>query len=74
MAVSTLLPGQWVKPVVEVGYLPAHAQGSSGTIVTNGVASTTLEICTNSITTQPGNTYEISFACWGLSLIIHVRT
>ena len=22
---STLLPGKWVKPVVEVGMLPAHA-------------------------------------------------
>jgi hypothetical protein len=26
---SALLSGQWMKPVVEVGLLPAHAQGSS---------------------------------------------
>ncbi len=65
MAVSTLLPGQWIKPLVEVGYLPAHAQGSGGTATsgtaTNGTSSTTLAICTNSITTQPGNSYDISF-------------
>ncbi len=64
ITVSALLPGQWVKPIVEVGYLPAHAQGSvtvSSGIVTNGASSTTLVTCTNSVTTQPGNTYEISF-------------
>ena len=25
VSVSSLLPGKWVKPVVEVGMLPAHA-------------------------------------------------
>jgi Raf kinase inhibitor-like YbhB/YbcL family protein len=28
VAASTLLPEQWAKPVIEVGYLPAHAQVS----------------------------------------------
>ena len=28
VAASTLLPGEWAKPVVEVGVLPAHAQVS----------------------------------------------
>ncbi len=28
---SSLLPGEWAKPVVEVGVLPAHAQISEGT-------------------------------------------
>ena len=28
IAASTLLPSQWIKPVVEVGVLPVHAQGS----------------------------------------------
>ncbi|MGD9100541.1 MAG: twin-arginine translocation signal domain-containing protein [Anaerolineae bacterium] len=28
LTVSTVLPGQWSQPVVEVGVLPAHAQGS----------------------------------------------
>ncbi len=28
---STLLPGEWAKPVVEVGVLPAHAQASAPT-------------------------------------------
>ncbi len=28
VAASTLLPGEWAKPVVEVGVLPAHAQTS----------------------------------------------
>jgi hypothetical protein len=30
-AASTLLPGRWVKPLVEVGALPAHAQASGPT-------------------------------------------
>jgi hypothetical protein len=30
-AASTLLPGRWVKPLVEVGVLPAHAQASAPT-------------------------------------------
>ncbi len=25
---STLLPGEWTDPLIEVGVLPAHAQGS----------------------------------------------
>ena len=29
IATSILLPGQWVKPVIEAGLLPAHAQASS---------------------------------------------
>ena len=29
MSVATLLPGRWVKPVVNVGTLPAYAQTSS---------------------------------------------
>ncbi len=28
VAATTLLPSQWAKPVVEVGVLPVHAQGS----------------------------------------------
>lgn len=28
VAASTLLPGKWVKPIVEVGVLPVHAQAS----------------------------------------------
>lgn len=28
MAACTILPAQWVKPVIEVGVLPAHAQAS----------------------------------------------
>ena len=30
VAASSLLPGEWAKPVVEVGVLPAHAQVSEG--------------------------------------------
>jgi hypothetical protein len=30
-AASTLLPGRWVKPLVKVGALPAHAQASGPT-------------------------------------------
>jgi hypothetical protein len=30
-AASTLLPSKWVKPLVEVGVLPAHAQASAPT-------------------------------------------
>lgn len=29
VAATTLLPGKWIKPVIEVGMLPAHAQGSA---------------------------------------------
>ncbi len=29
VAATTLLPSQWTKPVVEVGVLPVHAQGSA---------------------------------------------
>ena len=28
VAASSLLPSQWIKPVIEVGYLPVHAQAS----------------------------------------------
>lgn len=35
VAASTLLPGKWARPVVEVGVLPAHAQ------ITPGVATPT---------------------------------
>ncbi len=28
VAISSLPPGRWVKPVIEIGYLPAHAQTS----------------------------------------------
>ncbi len=30
IAATTLLPSQWTKPVVKVGVLPVHAQGSAG--------------------------------------------
>ena len=36
MALSGL-PGQWVKPVVEIGYLPAHAQASPAPAVCTNV-------------------------------------
>jgi hypothetical protein len=56
-----LLPGEWVKPVVEVGHLPAHAQGS-GPFVSNGVQTATGQLCTNTGTGQQGNQYEVSFS------------
>ena len=28
IAASTLLPGEWTAPLIEVGVLPVHAQGS----------------------------------------------
>ena len=31
---STLLPGEWAEPVVEIGVLPAHAQASPTPSVT----------------------------------------
>lgn len=31
VVLSNFVPGQWVKPVIEVGYLPAHAQVSQPT-------------------------------------------
>jgi len=31
LVVSAIMPSQWVKPLVDVGYLPAHAQGSTPT-------------------------------------------
>lgn len=62
IAVGALLPGQWVKPVVEVGYLPANAQ-SSGPFVSNGAQIITTQLCTNaSDPTQQGNVYQISFS------------
>jgi hypothetical protein len=30
---TTTLPGQWVKPLIEIGLLPAHAQASSPAVV-----------------------------------------
>lgn len=32
IAVSTIVPGKWVRPMIEVGHLPAHAQTSGGTL------------------------------------------
>jgi hypothetical protein len=37
VAASTLLPGEWIKPVVEAGVLPAHAQVSGGPFTISGV-------------------------------------
>jgi hypothetical protein len=60
-AVAALLPGEWLKPVVEVGHLPAHAQ-SSGPFVSNGLQTPTGEPCFNAgDPTRPGNLYQISF-------------
>jgi len=61
-AAATLLPGEWVKPVIEIGHLPAHAQ-SSAPFITNDIQTTiTGQRCTNGSTPpQPGNLYRISF-------------
>lgn len=32
IAVTTIVPGEWVRPVIEVGSLPAHAQTSGGSL------------------------------------------
>ena len=57
------LPGRWVRPVVETGLLPAHAQSSQFALVnldrvlsrTNGIPTT----CSSNNAT--GNVYEVSF-------------
>ena len=58
VAVDSLVPGQWVKPVVEVGYLPAHAQ-ASGIVLSNGSLSLTPGSSCNG---GAGNVYTVSFS------------
>ena len=41
---STMLPGSWLKPVIRVGVLPAHAQTSGGTTPYNDPGEYTLAI------------------------------
>ncbi len=45
VAASTLLPGEWAKPVVEVGVLPAHAQISETPVPTVPVQLTYSVLC-----------------------------
>jgi len=52
VAASTMLPDQWVKPVVEVGVLPAHAQASQAPLLEYG-----LNCSINEDASYPG--YEI---------------
>jgi hypothetical protein len=43
VATSQLIPGEWIKPVIGVGALPAHAQGSVAPPVDNSPAALTSE-------------------------------
>jgi hypothetical protein len=54
---AALLPGQWVKPVVEVGVLPAHAQtsGRSATFGNPGAAQFVV----------PAGVTQVTIGAWG---------
>lgn len=42
LGAAAFLPGKWAKPVIEAGVLPAHAQGTDGTLqIVGGVVQVT---------------------------------
>jgi len=49
VVINSSLSGQWIKPIIEFGQLPAHAQGS-------GVVATATPTPDNPITPTPSNT------------------
>jgi hypothetical protein len=61
-ATLSTLPSQWEKPVIEVGVLPVHAQGSPATVVTISnlaITFTGLNDCT--ILGLTGSSNDLSF-------------
>lgn len=61
MAAAHLLPGEWVRPVIECGVLPAHAQGSARLTISNlAVRITSLNDCSTGDGNGNGNTAAIS--------------
>jgi hypothetical protein len=68
VAISMLLPEEWAKPVLEVGYLPAHAQTSPpilppGHLVISNPNLVRLDPLVDCISSSgfPGHIYQVSF-------------
>ncbi len=67
VAASMLLPEEWVKPVLDVGYLPAHAQTSPPVAPPDQLAISNPDLvrleppvdCTSD--GSPGHSYQVSF-------------
>ncbi|MDM8530157.1 hypothetical protein QUF63_03235 [Anaerolineales bacterium HSG25] len=59
---TTMLPGQWIKPIIEVGQLPAHAQGSTAVFTISQLNRIVIDIngC-DGPNGAKGTTYEITF-------------
>ncbi|MDM8528371.1 hypothetical protein QUF58_09180 [Anaerolineales bacterium HSG24] len=62
MMATTLLPGRWIKPVIEAGQLPAHAQGSVDVLTISQLTRTVITIngC-DGPNGAKGTVYEIEF-------------
>ena len=62
MMATTLLPGHWIKPVIETGQLPAHAQGSVNVFTISQLQRivTALNGC-DGPNGAKGTVYDISF-------------
>lgn len=56
VAASTMLPGEWSKPLIEVGVLPAHAQVTPLATATATPGATTMVTPTGTVTTTPAPT------------------
>ncbi len=58
ISASTLLPGEWAEPVVEIGVLPAHAQASPTPSITpslpNPCATPPMRTPTSTAMPNPG--------------------
>lgn len=58
VAAETLIPEKWGEPVVEIGYLPAHAQTSAGPQISGANSTPTQTACTTG--GQPGTQHLIN--------------
>jgi hypothetical protein len=60
VAASVMIPGKWIKPIVDVGVLPAHAQLSPGVTCTTTFSNPNVAIGVPCGAVAGGTSYTIS--------------